>query len=49
MCNGFSMVSSKINLDKNLEDKGDGVTASFDVSAREGKEACIKSFKTLCK
>jgi len=27
----------------------DEITASFDTSTKEGKEACIKSFKALCK
>lgn len=27
----------------------DEVTASFDVSTKGGKEACVKSFKALCK
>lgn len=27
----------------------DEITASFDVSTKEGKEACIQSFKSLCK
>ena len=27
----------------------DEITASFDVSTKEGQETCIKSFKALCK
>ena len=27
----------------------DEITASFDASTKKGKEACIKSFKALCK
>lgn len=27
----------------------DDITASFDVSTKDGKEACLKSFKTLVK
>ncbi|MBI2464156.1 hypothetical protein HYV57_04315 [Candidatus Peregrinibacteria bacterium] len=27
----------------------DDITASFDVSSKKGKKACLKSFETLCR